>query len=263
MGIVYVVTSGKGGVGKTTTTANISTGLALKGYRVAVIDADIGLRNLDIVMGLENRIVYDLVDVIEGRATIRQAMIKDKKLKDNLQLLAASQTKDKDSVTPKDMVKLTDKLREEFDFIFIDSPAGIESGFKNSVAGADEVLIVTNPELSAIRDADRIIGILDSYEKKIPKLIINRIRPEMVKKGEMVDINDIIESLEIDLLGIVPDDEAVIISTNKGEPIVKDNSALAGKAYENISGRLSGEEIPIMSFRSKGVFDKFRQLFKK
>ena len=219
MGVVYAITSGKGGVGKTTTVANISTGLAMKGYSVAAVDGDIGLRNLDLVMGLENRIVYDLVDVIEGRATLKQALIKDKKLKGKLQLLPASQTKDKNAVTPEQMTKLSEELKKDFDFVFVDSPAGIEQGFRNAVAGADEVIIVTNPELSAIRDADRVVGLLDAYGKKALKLAINRIRPDMVRRGEMIQVEEIIEALEVELLGIIPDDQAVIISTNKGEAV--------------------------------------------
>ena len=184
MGVVYAITSGKGGVGKTTTVANISTGLAMKGYSVAVVDGDIGLRNLDLVMGLENRIVYDLVDVIEGRATLKQALIKDKKLKGKLQLLPASQTKDKNAVTPEQITKLSEELKKDFDFVFVDSPAGIEQGFRNAVAGADEVIIVTNPELSAIRDADRVVGLLDAYGKKAPKLAINRIRQGKKRRND-------------------------------------------------------------------------------
>lgn len=264
MGIVYAITSGKGGVGKTTTVANISTGLALRGNTVAVIDTDIGLRNLDLVMGLENRIVYDLVDVIEKRATLKQALIKDKKLKANLQLLPASQTKDKSAVTPEDMITLLKEMKEQFDYVLIDSPAGIEQGFKNAVAGADKVIIVTNPELSAIRDADRIIGLLDSYGKENPKLIINRVRPEMVKKGEMIDVDEIIDALEVELQGIVPDDEAVIISTNKGEAVIRDIESNAAKAYSNIVDRITGKTVPFEDFTAdKSIFNKFLGIFRK
>jgi septum site-determining protein MinD len=264
MGKVFAITSGKGGVGKTTTVSNLSTGLALRGYSVAIIDADIGLRNLDLVMGLENRIVYDLVDVIEGRATLKQAMIKDKKLKSKLQLLPASQTKDKTSVSPASMAKLTEDLKEEFDFIFVDSPAGIEQGFRNAVAGADEVIIVTNPELSAIRDADRIIGLLDSYGKTEMKLAINRIRPDMVKKGEMINVDEIKDTLEVDLIGLIPDDEAVIISTNRGEPVIKDVETKAAQAYNNIVGRILGEDIPFLCLDGKqGFMDKLINIFRK
>lgn len=263
-GVVYAVTSGKGGVGKTTTTANISTGLAVLGKKVAVIDADIGLRNLDVVMGLENRVVYDIVDVVEGRAKLKQALIKDKKLKDNLQLLPAAQTRDKDSVSPDDMIKLTNELAESFDYVFIDSPAGIEQGFKNAVAGADEIIIVTNPEVSAVRDADRIIGLLEAAQKNAPKLIINRIRIDMVKRGDMLSIDDVLELLGIELLGIVPDDENVVISTNKGEPIVKDEKAKSGLAYQNIVKRILGETVPLLSLEDKkGILNKISKIFKK
>lgn len=264
MGVVYAITSGKGGVGKTTTVANLSTGLALKGHSVAVVDGDIGLRNLDLVMGLENRIVYDLVDVIEGRATLKQALIKDKKLKGKLQLLPASQTKDKNAVTPEQMAKLADDLKVDFDFVIFDSPAGIEQGFRNSIAGADEIIIVTNPELSAIRDADRVIGLLDSYGKKSPKLVINRIRTDMIKKGEMIQIDEIIEALEVELLGIIPDDQAVIISTNRGEAVIREEGSKAAKAYDNIVRRILGEEVSFLDLEEKNSFvNKLLNMFKK
>jgi len=264
MGVVYAVTSGKGGVGKTTTVANLSTGLAMLGYSVAVVDGDIGLRNLDLVMGLENRIVYDIVDVVEGRATLKQALIKDKKLKSKLQLLPASQTKDKTAVSPENMAKLALELKDQFDFVFLDSPAGIEQGFRNAIAGADEILIVTNPELSAIRDADRIVGLLDSYGKKAPKLIINRIRTDMVRRGEMIQVEEIIDALEIELSGIIPDDEAVIVSTNRGEAVIREEGSKAAKAYSNIVRRLVGEEVPLMELDEKNSFvEKLFRLFKK
>jgi septum site-determining protein MinD len=264
MGVVYAITSGKGGVGKTTTVANISTGLAMKGYSVAVVDGDIGLRNLDLVMGLENRIVYDLVDVIEGRATLKQALIKDKKLKGKLQLLPASQTKDKNAVTPEQMTKLSEELKKDFDFVFVDSPAGIEQGFRNAVAGADEVIIVTNPELSAIRDADRVVGLLDAYGKKAPKLAINRIRPDMVRRGEMIQVEEIIEALEVELLGIIPDDQAVIISTNKGEAVIREEGSKAAKAYDSIVRRIIGEDVPLLDLEEKNSFAaKLFSIFRK
>ncbi len=264
MGVVYAVTSGKGGVGKTTTVANLSTGLAMQGHSVAVVDGDIGLRNLDLVMGLENRIVYDLVDVVEGRATLKQALIKDKKLKSKLQLLPASQTKDKTAVSPEKMAALAAELKEQFDFVFLDSPAGIEQGFRNSVAGADEIIIVTNPELSAIRDADRIVGLLDSFGKKAPLLAVNRIRTDMVRKGEMIQVEEIIEALEIELLGVIPDDQAVIVSTNKGEAVIRDAESQAAKAYSNIVRRLMGEDVPLMELDGKNSFvEKLFGLFKR
>ena len=219
MSEVIVVTSGKGGVGKTTTTANVGTGLAKLDKKVVLIDTDIGLRNLDVVMGLENRIVYNLVDVVEGNCRIKQALIKDKRYP-NLYLLPSAQTKDKTSVTPEQMKKLTDELREEFDYILLDCPAGIEQGFKNAIAGADRALVVTTPEVSAIRDADRIIGLLEANELKRTDLIVNRIRMDMVKRGDMMSIEDVVDILAVNLIGAVPDDEQIVISTNQGDPLV-------------------------------------------
>ncbi len=263
-GIVYAITSGKGGVGKTTTTANISTGLAAQGKKVAVIDADIGLRNLDVIMGLENRIIYDIVDVVEGRVKLKKAMIRDKKFRDNLQLLAAAQTREKEAVTPEDMIKITEELAQDFDYVFIDSPAGIERGFKNAIAGADEVIVVTNPEISAVRDADRIVGLLEAAEKNMPQLIINRIRKDMVDRGEMLAVDDVIDLLGIDLLGIIPDDESIITSANRGEPIVKTDNLRAGEAYRNIVKRILGEKIPLLSLDEKrGILGKLVKMFKK
>ena len=256
MGKTIVITSGKGGVGKTTTTANIGTGLAMLGNKVVVLDADIGLRNLDVVMGLENRIVYDLVDVVEKNCRLKQGLIKDKRY-DSLYLLPAAQTKDKNAVKPEQMLELTNELREEFDFVLIDSPAGIEQGFQNAIVGADEAVIVTTPEISAVRDADRVIGLLEAKGLHNPKLIINRIRPDMVKKGDMMNIDDMIDILAIDLLGVVPDDEAIVISTNKGEPVVTDEKAMSGKAYQNICRRILGEEVELLNFDSaEGKFSK-------
>ena len=237
LGRVVTITSGKGGVGKTTTTANIGVALALQGKRVVCIDADIGLRNLDVVMGLENRIVYDIVDVVEGRARLRQAMIKDKRLPE-LYLIPAAQTRDKSAVSPEQMQSLCADLKKDMDFVLVDSPAGIEQGFKNAIAGADEVLIVTTPEVSAVRDADRIIGLCEAAEKGSPRLIINRIRPSMVRRGDMLSVEDVLEVLAIDLIGIVPDDESIIVTTNRGAPAAMDPQALAGQAYRNIAARL-------------------------
>ena len=216
MSRVITVTSGKGGVGKTTTTANLGTALASQGFKVAVVDADIGLRNLDVVMGLENRIVYDLVDVIEGRCRLRQALIKDKRFPD-LCLLPAAQTRDKDAVTKDDMIALTNQLRAEFDYVLVDSPAGIEAGFRNAIAGADEVIIVTTPEVSAVRDADRIIGLTEAFDKGHPRLIINRLRPKMVTRGDMMSVEDVVQILAIELIGVVPDDEMIVTTTNRGD----------------------------------------------
>lgn len=261
MGKVIVVTSGKGGVGKTTTTANIGTGLALQGMKVALIDTDIGLRNLDVVMGLENRIVYDLVDVVDGNCRLKQALIKDKRY-EGLYLLAAAQTKDKSAVSPAQMVKLTAELKEEFDYIIVDCPAGIEQGFKNAIAGADMAIVVTTPEISAVRDADRIVGLLEANDLKNPKLIVNRVRIDMVRRGDMMNIEDIIDILAIDLIGVVPDDEKIVVSTNRGEPAVTDNKSLAGQAYRNVTKRLLGESIPFLDLNNDdGLMIKLRKLF--
>ncbi len=253
MGEAIVITSGKGGVGKTTTTANIGAGLAKQGKKVALIDADIGLRNLDVVMGLENRIVYDLVDVVEGFAKLKHALIKDKRF-ENLYLLPAAQTRDKTAVSPEQMRDLVGQMKEEFDYVLIDSPAGIEQGFKNAVAGADKALVVATPEVSSVRDADRIIGLLEAQEKHRPFLIINRIRASMVKKGDMMDIDDMIEILAIELLGVVPEDEAIVVSTNRGEPAVLNLQSKAGEAYRNIVRRLEGEEVPMMKLEDESRF---------
>ena len=240
MGEVIVITSGKGGVGKTTTTANLGAALALRGKKVALVDTDIGLRNLDVVMGLENRIVYDIVDVVEGNCKLRQALIKDKRFAD-LFLLPAAQTRDKSAVDEQQMQNLVGQLKEEFDFILIDCPAGIEQGFKNAIAGADRAIVITNAEISSIRDADRIIGLLEASEIKNPELIINRLRPEMVKKGEMMDVEDILGLLSIDLIGVIPEDENIITQTNKGEPAVTNKKAPSGKAYVETARRILGE----------------------
>ena len=250
-GKVVTITSGKGGVGKTTVTANLSTALAMLGRKVVCIDADIGLRNLDVVMGLENRIVYDLVDVIEGRCKLRQAMIKDKRHHD-LYLIPAAQTRDKTAVSPSDMVLLCDQLREEFDYIVIDSPAGIERGFQNAVAPADQVLIVTNPEVSAVRDADRIIGLLEANLKGPGHLILNRLKPEMVARGDMLSIDDVVEILAIQVIGVVPEDESVLVSSNRGSPLALDsNGSMAGQAFRNIALRIEGQQVPFLDLTAK------------
>ncbi|MGB8643803.1 MAG: septum site-determining protein MinD [Anaerolineae bacterium] len=261
-GVVITVTSGKGGVGKTTTTANLGVALARRGKRVACVDTDIGLRNLDVVLGLENRIVYDIVDVVEGRARLRQALIKDKRLPE-LQMLPAAQTRDKSAVKPEQMMKLADDLRKDFDFILIDCPAGIEGGFKNALAPADRVLIVTTPEVSAVRDADRIIGLVEASEKETPKLIINRLRPAMVKRGDMLATEDVLEVLSIDLIGIVPEDENIITSTNKGQPVAFDEKTPAGQAYGRIAQRLLGEDVPFGVFQeSNNILDRVSRWFR-
>jgi septum site-determining protein MinD len=262
-GRVITITSGKGGVGKTTTTANIGVALARRGQKVACVDADIGLRNLDVVMGLENRIVYDLVDVIEGRAKLRQALIKDKRLPD-LQLLPAAQTRLKSAVSEEQMKQLGADLKQEFDFVLIDSPAGIESGFKNSVAPADHVLIVVTPEVSSVRDADRVIGLVEAYEKPTPKLIINRLRPAMVRRGEMLDTSDVLEILAIDLIGIVPEDERIITSTNRGQPVALEDNSEAGAAFMRIAGRMMGQDIPFHAFSDNdGLMERVAKFFRR
>lgn len=244
---VITVTSGKGGVGKTTVTANLAAALAMIGKRIVAIDSDIGLRNLDVVMGLENRIVYDLVDVVEGRCRLNQAMIRDKRFPE-LYLIPAAQTRDKMAVSPSDMVLVCDQLRQDIDYVLIDSPAGIERGFRNAIAPADQVIVVTNPEVSAVRDADRIIGLIEAEEKGPGQLIINRIKPSMVAKGDMLSVADVLDILAIDLLGIVPEDEAILISSNRGLPVAMSaaNSASASQAFRNIAKRLDGEEVPIL-----------------
>ncbi len=259
MGVVIVVTSGKGGVGKTTTSANLGTGLAQMGYKVALVDADIGLRNLDVVLGLENRIVYDITDVTGGHCRLRQALIKDKRF-EGLFLLPAAQTKDKTAVKPEEMKALCEELVEDFDYVIIDCPAGIEQGFKNAIAGAHKAIVVTTPEISAVRDADRIIGLLEANDLREPKLIINRVRQRMVAAGDMMGIDDILDILAVDLLGVVPEDEAVIITTNRGESVVQDERARSGQAYRNIVRRITGEEVPIINLEEGGFFDKFRRL---
>ena len=261
MSRVITITSGKGGVGKTTTTANLGTALAMQGARVAVVDADIGLRNLDVVMGLENRIVYDLVDVVEGRCRLRQALIKDKHFPD-LCLLPAAQTRDKDAVSTDDMIALGNQLRAEFDYILFDSPAGIEAGFRNAIAPADEVLIVTTPEVSAVRDADRIIGLVEAFERGHPRLILNRLKPRLVSRGEMMSVDDVIQILAIDLIGVVPDDEAIVTATNRGEVAVLERNSLAGRAFFDIARRIKGEKVPFMVLEEQqGVIDKLFGMF--
>lgn len=262
MGEIIVVTSGKGGVGKTTTTANIGVGLAKLGKSVLVIDTDLGLRNLDVVMGLENRIVYNLVDVIEGNCRLKQALIHDKRY-ENLYLLPSAQTRDKTAVSPEQMKKLTSELKGDYDYIILDCPAGIEQGFQNAVAGADRAIIVTTPEVSAIRDADRVIGLLKEYHLGQLDLIINRIRLDMVKRGDMMSVDDVNEILSINLLGAIPDDEQVVIGTNQGEPVTGSDT-MAGRAYSDICRRITGENVSMMEMDTNdGFFARLSKLFKK
>ena len=256
MSEVIVVTSGKGGVGKTTSTANIGMGLAQMDKRVVMIDTDIGLRNLDVILGLENRIIYNLVDVIEGTCRLKQALIRDKRYP-GLFLLPSAQTRDKSSVSPEQMKKLVELMREDFDYIILDCPAGIEQGFQNAIAGADRALIVTTPEVAAIRDADRIIGLLESQQIGRMDLIVNRLRFDMIRNGEMMSLEDIMDILSVDLIGAVPDDENVVVSTNQGEPLVGRNT-MAGQAYANICLRLTGQEVPLLAERYQAGW--FRRL---
>ena len=262
MGEVIVITSGKGGVGKTTTTANLGSSLAEAGKKVVLVDTDIGLRNLDVVMGLENRIVYDIVDVVEEKCKLRQALIKDKRFEE-LFLLPAAQTRDKTAINEEQMKELTKKLKEDFDYILLDCPAGIEQGFKNAVAGADRALVVTTPEVSAIRDADRIIGLLEADATKRIELIINRIRMDMVHRGDMMSVDDVMDILSIPVIGTVPDDEDIVISTNQGEPLVGMNG-YAGQAYLNICKRILGESVPFMNLEnSRNIWSRITCLLKR
>ncbi|MFQ5435649.1 MAG: septum site-determining protein MinD [Anaerolineae bacterium] len=262
-GTVITITSGKGGVGKTTATANLSMALALAGHKVAAIDADIGLRNLDVVMGLENRIVYDLVDVVDGVCRLKQAMIRDKRI-EGLYLIPAAQTRDKTAVSPEDMISICDQLRQECDYILIDSPAGIEQGFKNALAPADQVIIITTPEVSAVRDADRIIGLIEAEEKGPGTLIINRLRPDMVERGDMLNIDDVLDILGIELVGVVPDDEAIIIATNKGIPVTLENSSLASQAFKNTTQRIVGETVPFLELKaSPSLLERFSRFWNR
>lgn len=252
-GRTIVITSGKGGVGKTTATANIGTALAMRGHKVVVIDTDIGLRNLDVVMGLENRIVYDLVNVIEGQCKPHQAMIRDKHNYE-LYLIPAAQTRDKNSVDPEQLRELCAQLEEEFDYVLMDCPAGIEQGFKNAVASASEAIIITTPEVSAIRDADRVIGLLEAAELHRPKLIINRINPDMVKRGDMMDQRDVVSLLAVDVIGLVPADERTITAANRGIPVVHDKKAPSGAAFLRIAARVDGDDVPLVEVEAKRGF---------
>lgn len=262
MSEVIVITSGKGGVGKTTTVANIGTGLAHLGKKVAVVDTDIGLRNLDVVLGLENRIVYNLVDVVNGNCRLKQALIKDKRVP-GLFLLPSAQTKDKSAVTPEQMIKLCDDLREEFDYILLDCPAGIEQGFRNAIAGADKALVVTTPEVSAIRDADRIIGLLEAAHIQDISLIINRLRPDMISRGDMMSVEDVVDILAVPLIGTILDDEQIVVATNQGEPLSGKHSP-AEEEYRNICLRLMGEDVPFSEIKiKKGMFKRLSSIFKK
>jgi len=265
---VYVITSGKGGVGKTTISANIGSALAMRGYNVCLIDADIGLKNLDLVLGLENRIVYTILDVVKGQRSVTEALVKHKIMK-NLNLLASSQIANKDMISPEDMVRIINELSKHFHYILIDSPAGIERGFKNAVVAAQHAIIVTTPDLTAISDADRVIGLLENngYTDKNMSLIVNRIKPKMVQKNEMVSPEDIQSALAINLIGIVPDSEEIIISTNQGKPLALEDDKKMATIFNNIAARISGDMIPVeedlKNFKenSEGFSGFFKRVF--
>lgn len=265
MSRIIVVTSGKGGVGKTTCSANLGMALAQRGHKVAVVDADFGLRNLDLLLGLENRIVYTAVEVLAGQCRLEQALVKDKR-QPNLVLLPAAQNRTKDAVTPDQMRKLINALTRVFNYILIDSPAGIEMGFQNAIAAAKEALIVTTPEIAAVRDADRVVGLLEANDVKKLHLIINRIKPAMVQQDKMMSVEDVQEILAIPLIGVIPDDERVIVSTNKGEPLVLSQTAsMAGLAFQNVVRRLEGEKVPFMDLSASNddLFSRIRRLFSR
>ena len=261
---VIVVTSGKGGVGKTTTVANVSTALARLGYKVVAMDLDIGLKKLDLILGLENRVIYDIVQVIEGECTLKQALVKDKRFP-ALYMLPAAQTRNKDEITSDQVVELCNELKGDFDFIFIDCPAGIEQGFRNAIAAANKAIVVTNPEVSAVRDADRIIGMLESAQFKDIKLVVNRIRQDMVKTGDMLSVEDLMEHLCVDLIGVVPEDKDVVISTNRGEPMVISNEhSQASVAFNNVALRLTGKDVPFQPLQEDSFWARLkRNLFYK
>ncbi|MDD4274208.1 MAG: septum site-determining protein MinD [Desulfobacter postgatei] len=259
-GKIIVVTSGKGGVGKTTATSSIGAALALEGKRVAIVDMDIGLRNLDVVMGLENRIVFNIVDVVQGRCKIDQAAIRDRRI-DNLFLIPASQSDNKDVLTPEGVERVANDLRTKFDYVIMDSPAGIERGFENATVGANEAIVICTPDVSAVRDADRVIGLL--YARSIePKLVVNRIEPMRVERGEMLSHEDVLDILSIELAGLVPMDEKVLISSNTGTPLVLQNDSIAGQAFRRIAKRLNGEDVPIeVPNRKTSVWRKLSKTF--
>jgi septum site-determining protein MinD len=257
LGKIIVISSGKGGVGKTTATASIGAALAMEGKKVVVVDMDIGLRNLDVVMGLENRVVFNIVDVARRKCKVRQAAIKDRRI-DNLFLIPASQSDNKDALTPSDMIRVSKELRKAFDFVLMDCPAGIERGFENAVAAADEAVVVCTPEVSSIRDADRVIGLL--FARQIPpKLLVNRIVPAMVDRGDMLSHQDVVDVLSIDLVGLVEADDQVVVSTNSGSPIVMRNNSKAGQAFKRIAMRLNGQpDLPIeVPGSTKSFWKKF------
>jgi septum site-determining protein MinD len=268
-GKVIVITSGKGGVGKTTTSANLGMALASMGKKVVLVDADFGLRNLDLLLGLENRVVYTILDALSenenDRCRLDQALIKDKR-QPNLALLPAAQTRDKSAITPEQMKNVTAELTESYDYVLVDCPAGIEQGFKNAIAGASEAIVVTTPEVSAVRDADRVIGLMEASGLKHPRLILNRLRPRMVEENNMMSVEDVMDILAIKLLGVVPEDEQVIITTNRGEPMVLSaNPTLAAQAFLNIARRIEGEDVPFLALQvpDSGFMGRLKAMFRR
>ena len=258
LGRAIVLTSGKGGVGKTTTTANLGVALAKRGAKVALVDADVGLRNLDILMGLESRVRHHLLDVLEEKVELEEALVRDKHFP-NLFLLAAAQSREKDEVDTESMRDLIEELREQFDYVLIDCPAGIEMGFKNAVVGAQEAIVVCTPEVSAVRDVDRVVGLLGNAFS--PKLIINRVRPHLVRKGKMLSVEDVNSILRLPLLGVIADEPDVIVSTNKGEPLALRTDTETAKAYHSIAARIAGEDVPAPMVEYKETFmDKLGSL---
>lgn len=266
MGKSIVITSGKGGVGKTTSSANIGTALALMGKRVCLVDLDIGLRNLDVVLGLDNRIIYDIVDVVDGRAKLAQALVKDKRFDDLLYLLPAAQNTDKNAINEDETRAIIEELKPDFDYVLIDCPAGIEQGFMNAIAGADTAIIITTPEISAVRDADRVVGLLEKNPlQEESHIVINRIRPHMMDDGDVMDIDEITHHLGVPLLGIVVDDDDVIATSNHGEPVVLKTDNPAGRGYRDIARRLEGETVPLMTMQSSkpGFWSRVAGWFKR
>jgi len=259
-GIVITATSGKGGVGKTTTVANLAAALAVSGKRVVVIDADIGLRNLDLVMGLEEHVVYDLFDVVEQRCSLRDALVRDRRA-DSLWLLAAAQTRDKSDIVPEQMANVCEELRPMVDYILIDSPAGIEHGFQNAIAPADQVLIVTTPDVSALRDADKVIYLLERDWQCQPGLVLNRYNAKLSLTGDMRDVDDVLDILSIDLLGVVPEDEHIVLSSDRGKPVVFAKRLQVKQAYENIAQRIMGNNVPLMRFAQPGLWFSVSRMF--
>jgi len=262
MGVAIVVTSGKGGVGKTTTSANLGSALAILGKQVCLVDTDLGLRNLDVALGLENRIIYDIIDVAEGNCKLKQGLIKDKRF-DGLYLLAASQTKDKNALEEQQILEIITQLKEDFDYVIIDCPAGIEKGFQNAIAGADRAIIVVTPDASAVRDADRVIGLLEKKQIKQLDLIVNRVNYKLMAEPDMLDIDEVVNTLAVELLGVVPDDDNILRANNKGEPVAMQTEPLSSKAYRNIAKRIIGENVPLLDLRQKqgGFFGKLKKIF--